>query len=250
MQHDNGDIKKWWVTMSEKRLTNHLTEKLKLPQPIVTSILERVRPLRNERKAKRIRKTVGWNLWAEFMAPARAEANTLRVMRAQLKKAGTTSGQRWEALTLYEAAINRMMERFKRLQRSGEVTPSQLPDWLKKQGKRPPEFDGTHWTDYVPTKDRREIEQKFIELPPPARGRAKTPFMRTIPMAQYKKRKAELIADLQQAIDQTEQAYDMTTNETDRKALNDRLYAMQRAMFEMDKHKRGDPLPNTWHKLI
>lgn len=244
------DIKAWWVTMSDKRLVNHLTNKLKFPPPVVASIAERVRVLREQRRAKRLRKSVGYDLWSEFIAPARAEAQTVRATKTQLKKSGKVGSPKWEALEEYARVINVMVERFARMQRSGEATPKQFPDWLKAQGKRPPEYDGSHWTDYVPRKDKERVATMFDSLPPVQRGKTKQPFPRTLPSKLYKNKRVALIEALNNEIGKVEQEYNMTTDPAERKRLGTILERMDRANFELDKHKKNQPLPNTWHGLL
>lgn len=245
-----NDIKEWWITMGDKRLTNHLTNKLKFPPPMVQSIVDRVRVLREQRRAKRLRKSVGYDLWSEFIAPARAEAQTVRVLKTLIKKSGKVGSPKWEALEEYARVINVMVERFARMQRSGEATPKQFPDWLKAQGKRPPEYDGSHWTDYVPRKDKERIATMFDSLPPAIRGRAKPVFARTLPSKLYKNKRVALVEALQLAIDQAEQEYNMATTDHERERLNEALDKMYRASFELENHKKNRPLPNTWHGLL
>lgn len=245
-----ADIKAWWLTMSDKRLINHLTNKLKYPPPMVQSIAERVRALREQRRAKRLRKSVGYDLWTEFIAPARAEAQTVRATKTQLKKSNAVGSPKWAALEEYGRVINVMIERFARMQRSGEATPKQFPDWLKAQGKRAPEYDGSHWTDYVSHKDKARITAMFDSLPPVQRGKTKQPFTRTLPSKLYKNKRFALIEALNLEIEQTEQAYNMATTEHERERLNEVLDRMYRANYLLDNHKKNQPLPNTWHGLL
>lgn len=245
-----ADIKAWWITMSDKRLVNHLTNKLKYPPPMVASIAERVRVLREQRRAKRLRKSVGYDLWTEFIAPARAEAQTVRATKTQLKKSGGVGSPKWEALEEYGRVINVMIERFARMQRSGEATPKQFPEWLKAQGKRAPEYDGSHWTDYVPHKDKERIATMFASLPPVQRGKTKLPFTRTLPSKLYKNKRFALVEALNNEIGQAEQEYRMAKTELDREKWDELLKRLAKASYALEDHKKNQPLPNTWHGLL
>lgn len=244
------DIKAWWLTMNEKRLTNHLTNKLKYPPHVVQDKVARVKAMRAERKVKRLRRSASYDLWSEFLAPARAEAQTIRVLKTKLKNEGGEGTPKWLALDEYARVINVMIERFMQIQKSGEASPKQFPAWLKERGKRGPLYDGAHWTDYVSQQDRDRVTEMFASLPPPKRGRAKPVFTRTLPSPLYKNKRAALTKEINEAIALAEQEYDMAVAEHERERLNNQLDKLYEAMYRLDEHKKHSPLPNTWHGLL
>ena len=246
----DDDLKAWWLDMSEKKLTNHLTNKLKYPPLVVQNIVSRVQALREQRRIKRLRKSASYDMWTEFIAPARAEAQTVRVMQSQLKKAGGYDTPKWCALEEYGRIINVLIERFKNVQRSGEASPKQFPDWLKDRGKRPPIYDGSHWTDYVAPADRAKMIAMFANLPPVIRGKSKQPFERTLPKSLYQNKRFALAEEISTLIANAEQEYEMATAEHERDRLNEVLEKLYRASFLLDNHKKNQPLPRTWHGLL
>lgn len=244
-------IRKWWLTMSDKRLMNHLTITLKYPPQIAAPIVEKARAERALLRSQKIRRTVSADLWAEFLEPARAEARTLRVMKSQLKKAGQDEGPKWDAICAYADVLGSVLERLTKIERTGETTPKQLPEALKKlKAKHQPIRDGSHWSDYVKPEDRRRITQMFLSLPPPARGRAKQPLQRTLPPKLYKRQRFALVEALTHDIEQAEQEYNMATHPDEIARLSAKIDEMYRAQFLLDQRKGYEPLPNTWHGLL
>ena len=71
-------IKDWWLTMSEARLQNHLTLKLKYPPEIVGEIMAEVKAQRQARRKQNIKATVTYKMWDKLLAPARAELTSVR----------------------------------------------------------------------------------------------------------------------------------------------------------------------------
>ena len=52
-------IPNYWLTMPEPRLRTHLYETLKFPPTLAASLIERVGVMREERRAKAIKRTKG-----------------------------------------------------------------------------------------------------------------------------------------------------------------------------------------------
>ena len=71
-------LKSWWLTMSEARLQNHLTNKMKYPPALVGEIMETARTIREDRRKQKIKATVTFNLWDKLLAPASKAPSRLR----------------------------------------------------------------------------------------------------------------------------------------------------------------------------
>ena len=246
----NEAIKPYWLTMSEARLRTHLYDRLKFPPHVVAQLLEQIRVMREEHRAKAIKRSLCFTAWEEFLAAPRAELGNVRTLKSQLKRAEVMDSRRWEALCAYEAVLVALIERLKEHQRLDLVTPKNLPAWLKEQGKRLPARDGSHWVDHVPAHVKERVEALFNGLPPSRRGKTKAPFERTLPLRQFKATRMKLIKELVEAQALVEQELGMVQIPEAQERLLDRLNDITRAQFLLDQHKRIDPLPNTWRGLL
>lgn len=243
-------IPNYWLTMPEPRLRTHLYETLKFPPALAASLIERVCAMREERRAKAIKRTKGHALWSEFLAAPRAELGNVRTMKSQLKREGGVDTPRWDALCAYEAVLVMLIERFKEHQNVDAVTPKQLPAWLKENGKREPQRDGLHWVDYVPPHIKQKVERMFNALPPSKRGKTKAPFERVTPLRQFKTAKVKLVKELNTAQEMAEQDLLVARDPEDVEKLEARLMDIARAHYILDNHKRNTPLPATWWELL
>lgn len=243
------NIKAWWLDMSEARLTNHLTNKLKYPPPIVAGIVDQVRTAQEKRRASKIKATQASKLWRELLAPARAEMQIIRTLKFQTKSVEPINQDRWDALCRYELAVSQTIERLTKVQKTGEYTPAQFVKHLRSERKAVPLNEGTHWTDWVRLSDKHEVINLFRQLKQSVRGRKKEPFTRTLPTKQYKAQRMALIERINTALYQAEQEYEMATTEDDRKRLDDLIQQLHRANFLIDRIPKGAALPYAWQDL-
>lgn len=243
-------LKSWWLTMSEARLQNHLTNKMKYPPALVGEIMETARTIREDRRKQKIKATVTFNLWDKLLAPARAELTSVRTIKSQIKKSDKPADAKWDALCQYEAVIATTIDKIKKIQKFGEYTPAQFIAHLKREGKNGIPNNGEHWTDWVSMRRRQEIVTLFLGLPPPSRGRTMVPFQRRVSKAQYMDAKAALIRRLGEELSNAEQEYELTTDPGEQARLNDLIQKMQHANYLIDNLKPGTPLPATWHGLL
>ena len=100
-------IKTWWLDMTEAQLTNHLTNKLKYPPPIVAGLVKQVKAHREAKRAAKIRATQVKKLWDVIINAARAELRTVRVLKHQTKSAEPMDEAKWNALCEYDTEIGR-----------------------------------------------------------------------------------------------------------------------------------------------
>ena len=246
---ENG-IRKMWLTMSEGRLREHLTQRLRIPSPIAERTIAQVMALKSERRKAAIKSGQSRSLWEEFFEAPRHEAAIVRVLKAQLKKQGGEGTAKWHALTLYGDVINTVIAKLKAESKARNATPAKLPSLLHAEGFTLPRNDGSHWTDYVKNSDLKRVRDLFNSLPPPTRGKNKTPFERMLPPKTYKKRKALVSARLEADLAATERELEVTHDPDRIKLLSDQIDKMCRAQFILDQHKRNTPLPLTWHGLV
>jgi hypothetical protein len=246
----DNTIKKYWLTMPDHRLRTHLYDRLKFPPALVASIIERVGVMREERRAKAIKRTLCAKAWDELLTAPRAELGNIRTMKAQLKRDGGENTLRWHALCAYEAVLVELIGRMKEHQRHDAVTPKQLTAQMREQGKLLPRGDGTHWVDHVPMRIKEKVEALFNALPPTKRGKTKVPFERTLPIKQFKAARIKLIKELVLAQELAEQELDMARVPDEVERVTKLLDDITRAQFILDKYKRSFPLPPTWRGLL
>ena len=243
-------VKDWWLTMSEARLQNHLTTKLKYPPEIVGAVMAEVSARRQDRRKQSIKTTVSFKLWDKLLGPARSELASVRTIKSQIKKSDKPADEKWDALCQYETVIATTIEQIKKIQKLGEFTPAQFIAHLKREGKRAIPNEGEHWTDWVSMRRRQEIVTLFLGLPPPSRGRTLVPFQRRVSRAQYLDDRAALIRRLASELSNAEQEYELTTDPGEQARLNDLIQKMHHANYLIDTLKPGTPLPATWHGLL
>lgn len=245
----DDDIKSWWLNASEARVRNSLVAQ-KLPPMVVAQTVARVVELKKQRRKERIKSTVTTKSWEPLIDNARAERQTLLVMKAQLKKVDPPDQQRWEALCAYETVVSAVIERLRKVQGSSEHTPKSFITFLKEETGRVIPNNGEHWTDYVKASDRQRITLMFDALPPRQRGKRKQPFERRITKAAHKTQRLALIERLNTDIASAEREYEITRDIEARKKLDDHIQTMHRAQHILDNTKPTMPLPTTWHGLI
>lgn len=243
------DIKAWWLTVSDARLFKHLT-KQKMNEQIVSRVVARVRALKDQRKRERIKATASSNTWTPLLDSARAERQTLFVMKAQLKKQTPLDQKKLDALFAYETVVSGVIERLRKLQRAGLHTPKTFIPFIKEEKGFVVTNNGEHWSDYVKPSDKHRITVLFDGLTPNARGKRKTPFERRITRAIHKAQKFYLVERLNGEIASAEREYEVTQDPETHDKLNRQLDAMYRAQHILDKLPATAPLPATWHGLL
>lgn len=243
-------VKKWWLTMSEHRLRTHLLVKMRLPSSIAEGLVAKTVALKAEHRKAAIRNGHSRPMWEEFFEAPRHEAGIIRVLKAQLKKQGGEDSARWYALTAYNDVIHSVIAKIKSEVKARGATPSKLPALLHDEGYSLPRNTGEHWTDYVKRSDLVRIRGLFNSLPPPTRGKHKTPFERTMPPKTYAKRKRLVSERLESELASAERELSVVEDPIASKKLSDQIDKMYEAQYLLDKHKRNTPLPITWHGLL
>lgn len=243
-------IKPWWRTMSNHRLHNHLTLKLKLPADMVTQITAQVREMRQTKRASKIKSTVVFTAWDVLLEPVRVELQNLRTTKNHIKKKTPFDQKRWDVVCAYYDSVFDLLERLKKVQKAGDHTPPQFVNFLRNELKRPVYADGTHWTDFVKQSEKMRIQEMYNALPPPARGRTKRPFERILPAKLSREGRARLVTQLVKAQQQAEQEYEVTTDPAEKKRLNDLLQDIHKASYVMDQYKHNAIYPTRWEHLL
>lgn len=249
------DIKPMWLRMSETRLWNLLLVEKRYPPPIAADIVEAVRRIKAERRASRIKSTVTHNLWDYVLRAARAELGTVRTIKSQTRRilAGPNpppeAQAKHDALDAYDAVIAVIIERLRKVQQEGSLTPIRFARTLRDAGKAVA-GDGTHWTDYVSQRDRVRIEDMFAAVPYPRRGKRKEPFERRISPQEHERLRAVLVGRLVKEQETARQDYEMTTDPDEKERLSKLLDDMEGAHYRLETLSRTAPVPATWHGLL
>jgi len=245
------NVRKWWLEVSEATLRTRLFKQFKNLNPtLIANIVAHVQELKAERRKERIKSTVTNKSWEPLLEGARAERQTLFVMKAQLKKKEPFDQRKWDVLCAYESVITTVVEKLAALQKAGDSTPKSFVATLKKERGVVIPNEGTHWSDYVKASDRQRTVALFDSLPPPARGKAKTPFERRMTKAAHKAQRLELVKRLNGEIASAEREYEVTQDPDTHDKLNRQLDAMYRAQYVLDRLPPTATLPATWHGLI
>jgi len=245
----NEDIKAWWLNVSDARLFKHLV-KQKMNEQLVSRVVARVRELKAQRKSEKFKRLSVAKSWAALVDGARAERQTVFVMKSQLKKIQPLPQLKWDALCAYEAVLTETVEKLRKLQRAGLHTPKSFVPFIKEETGKTIPNNGEHWSDYVKASDRQRINALFDRVPPPARGKPKTPFERRISKAAHKAQRIELIKRLNGEIASAEREYEVTNDPDTHAKLNRQIETMQKAQFVLDQLPPTAPLPATWHGLL
>lgn len=245
----DDDIKSWWLNASEARVRNHLVAQ-KLPPVVVAQTVARVLELKKQRRKERIKATVTTKSWDALLESARAERQTLLVLKSQLKKIEPLDQRRWDALCAYEAVIAAVIDRLRKVQGSSEHTPKSFIAFLKEETGRVIPNGGEHWVDYVKAGDKQRITLMFDALPPRQRGKNKQPFERRITKSAHKAQRLALIERLNTDIDSAEREYEITRDIEARAKLDRQIQTMHRAQHVLDRLPPTSTVPATWHGLV
>lgn len=249
------DIKPAWLDMSLRSLASQLSDE-RYPTPIIKGIIAKVKVLKSERRAERIKATVLYKMWDEVLQPARTELATVRTMKSQLKSAtnmdfmDADAQARADALWAYDAVIAGVIEELREFQRRDQLTPEKAAKRLHKAGVMRPEHTGSHWTHYVSAEDTHRIKVLFDRMPHPRRGKKKEPFPYRISPAAHARQRAMIVGSLAKAQANAEQEYDMATNSFDRERLEKVLADIHEAQYKLDAIPDTLPVPSTWQKLL
>lgn len=244
-------IKKWWLEVSEARLRSRLFKQNKGMNPtFIANIVAEVQRMKAERRKERIKSTVTTKSWDSLLTGARAERQTLAVMKSQLKQRPDLDQKRWDALCAYETVVSSVIERLRKVQQSTEHTPKSFIAFIKEETGRVIPNNGEHWSDFVKASDRQRINALFDGLTPNARGKRKTPFERRITKAAHKAQRFALVNRLVGEIASAEREYEVTQDPETQAKLDRQLDAMYRAQHILDNLPATAPLPATWHGLL
>lgn len=244
-------IKNWWLEVSEARLRSRLFKQNKGMNPaFIADIVAEVQRMKAERRKERIKSTVIAKSWKPLLDGARAERQTIAVLKSQLKQRPDFDQQRWDVLCAYETVISAVIERLRKVQQSAEHTPKSFIAFIKEETGRVIPNNGEHWSDYVKASDRQRINTLFDGLTPTTRGKRKTPFERRITRTAHKNQRFALVERLNGEIASAEREYEVTQDPETHAKLNRQLDAMYRAQHILDNLPATAPLPATWHGLL
>lgn len=255
--HD--DLKPEWLKLSSARLFNHLMFK-GYPPATIHAIQTQVAAIKAERRAQKIKRTVGDHLWHAVLTPARSELGNVKTMKSQARRElgleGLADDQRGQlqtklsALDMYDSIITKTIERLRKVQKVGEYTPQQFAKAMSEAGKLPAGVDGTHWTDYVSPKEREMAEKRMALVPDPKRGKRKVFFERNTTLAEHARQREALWERMETDLDSAHQEMNVTKDPEARAKLNERIMSIEHAKFILCELPRNVHLPSTWRGLI
>ena len=249
-------IKPLWLTMSEAKLSHHLTQVLKYPAPLVMDALAFVRDHKERQRRARLKTSAIHQAWDDLLLAARSELGRVRTLKSQTVKALSESyghtplRDKLNALTAYDDVISDVIAKLRKVQKSDEYTPTQFAAALHKAGKLNPELSGMHWTDYVKQKDKDRIATMFNALPHQSRGKRKTPFERLVSTREHDHAKKLVVGRLCAEQGAAERAYEVTTDEEEKKRLKKQIESMQLAQYRLEILPRTHPVPKTWQDIV
>lgn len=252
----DDDLKPSWLDMSERVLSQHLVSK-KLPAPIISSIISRVRYHKAARRAAKTKATMAYQLWDDVLKPARTELATVRVLKTLTKRempdgiATAVVQAKYDALCAYEDVLVKVIERLRKVQRGEQATPMQFAALLREEKKfAMPEGKGGHWTDYVSETARKRVLSLWQDYPESSRGRKKVPFEYKIAPEAHDRQRRYLGGQIAIALAQAEQDYEMTKDETEKERISKHIDRINEASYKLDIKPRTAPLPKSWEGLL
>jgi len=221
----------------------------KMPSAIAGQLVARVQEMKAERRKARIKATTAANSWDAILESARLERQSIYVRKTQTKQQVPYDQRKWDALCAYETVISAVIEKLAKVQRNGTHTPKQFVAFLQEETGRVIPNGGMHWADYVKASDRQRVILIFDALPPPIRGKRKTPFVRRMtPTA--RKAQAKVLSDrLAVEVAGAEREYKVTNDPEVKQELNAQIQDMYKAQFILHNQPPA-MLPLTWHGLI
>lgn len=242
-------IKPYWLTMHPNRLHTYLRERLHMDDATAGQVMALAIEERAKLKSRKAKRTAAQRLWDDVLDPARYELATIRTMKAQTKAAKPLNKAKWEALCVYEDTIHLWITKLKQVRRAGEHTPKQFAAALREAGK-PIANDGTHWADYIPQRTRQPVRDAFAALPPPKRGKTKTPFARTLPPSMRETQRVALAKEIDNTLAATQREREVTENPDEQGRLDARILRLHEAQYRLDKYPKQQMFPTSWEALL
>ena len=238
------------ITYLEKIMDTSYKHYMKLtPNQLHTRLLERKTPPFQAEHIKRIvaeqqamlksenaRTKQLTRLWREFMQPLEAERDNVQGM---LRYKGSENDERREALEAYLTVLNALKAKMINHCKQDRKTPTMVAS-----DKDLPN-DGTHWTDWIPTKIKSRVLALFEQIERKPKAKIKIPFERLVPSSLHAKQLARLKQRTLKELAIAEQALEIDPDEDKQSRVSQIKYALDL----MDVLDDSEPVPATWHGL-
>lgn len=223
-----------YKSMPLKDIQNMLIKR-GIPASERRDIMEKARELKAEARSVRMSAVIRRQSIGELLTPLKYEA---RLVRRMLKHPG--SSERAEALNGYLQVLDKLDKKLNKIWMDDEQS---LGDYVRE--KNIPN-NGTHWTDFVPSGIKQEINSLFSAIPPKAKARVKVPFERKVPMSAHYAARDRLKRRTTKELHKVLALHD--TMPTDR--TEEIVADMRRALELMDKMDEHEPVPTTWRGVL
>jgi hypothetical protein len=213
-------------------------------------LLDRHAAMREDGRKRAIKDTVTYNLWENVLSPLRAEIHCVGIIRRRAEREGKHA--KFAAYKAYDDLLHNLIDKLVSHQRLGS-TPLMLAQKLVEAGKLPPEVKGTHWTEFVTPTKKQSITAMFGLIPDIAHGRVKQPFLVNITKEQYNAKRNALYEQLEKEIASLTSEQFIADTEGNKRVsllLQERIFKLNKAKFDLSNIKGTPMLPNTWHGLI
>jgi hypothetical protein len=175
-------------------------------------------------------------LWREFMQPLEAERDNVQGM---LRYKGSENDERREALEAYLTVLNSLKARMVNHCKQDRKTPTMVAS-----DKDLPN-DGTHWTDWIPTKIKSRVLDLFKQIERKPKAKIKIPFERLVPPSLHAKQLTRLKARTLKDLAMVQQTLDLDPHPDNEAKVSQIKYALDL----MDVLDEDEPVPATWHGL-
>ena len=261
--------RKRYMDMSPRELHNYLTRKNRFPPDFVSRIVDRLALRKEERRVSRIKRTQFLQEWRDLWNPLQKEISNSRMLRdrPQTKaESNTNYNARVRAYGEYCNALTKVLLKLREARKAvgeeDQITPSMLAAQTNKTlaqlGKAyRVQNSGRHWSDWVPEKDRRLIQDLFDFAP----SIKKKPFKRVSTTEVWTKQYGTLKGTIAIEIERQQALVNIleprnsgegrnSFDDAPHKKAKARIVKAKKALAKLEAWPALAPLPRTWHGLI
>jgi hypothetical protein len=241
-------MNKWMYTAPQRKIDSALLKKFPDQHKIRNQLREEIRQVKSQRRAEKIAATHRKKLWAVLLRDLNYEHNNVRQgMKYQTTQ---TQPERLHAFQQYLLVLDKVRDEIEAAQSNPEVpkpTPSAYTRWLNAKGKRKIPNNGSHWTDWVPSRIKAQVIDLFNAIPHVPKAKRKLPFQRTQRPQRNNPALTRLIQRTEKELGYAQQELDIApTNPVFRLKVRQ----MQQALTRMQDMKPSEAVPHTWHGLF
>ena len=238
---------KWMYTAVQRKIDSALLKQFPDQHTLRNGMREEIRQVKSQRRAEKITATHRKKLWAVLLRDLNYEYNNVR---QGIKYAKTqTQPERLHAFENYLMVLAKVRDEIEAAQANPEVlkpTPSNYARWVNAKGKRQIPNNGVHWTDWVPSRIKAQVNALFDAIPHTPKAKRKIPFPRTQRPVKDNPALTRLIKRTEKEIAYVKQELDIAPTEP---TIRMRYNQMRQALARMREMKPSEAVPHTWHGL-